>query len=107
MPEISTKELYCYRSHRTLQELPDYRRLRRHIMADGEIKEPVELVTDGRHVFLQEGHKRLMIAIELGIPKLAVTITRRPFSRTRRMKFGIRPELAALLAPAQEPAPTS
>ena len=96
MPEMSTAELYRYRSHRTLPELHDYKKLRVRIRTEG-VRTPVELVTDGRFAFLQEGHKRVMIAMEMGIEHLPVTIIERPFSVTRRMKFLIGPELAELL----------
>jgi len=96
MAEISTKELYRYRSHRTLQELHDYKKLRVRIRTEG-VRTPVELHTDSRFVFMAEGHKRVMIAIELGIKTLPVTVTEREFSRSRRMKYRIGPELAELL----------
>jgi len=38
-----------------------------------------------------------MIAVELGIKRLPVTIIERPFSTRRRMKYLIGPELAELL----------
>jgi|SRR6516162_720597 hypothetical protein len=96
MAEISTRELYRYRSHRTLQELHDYKKLRVRIKTEG-VRVPLELETDGQYVFLAEGHKRLMIAVELGIKRLPVTIIERPFSTRRRMKYLIGPELAELL----------
>src|SRR6516164_9303165 len=84
MAEISTRELYRYRSHRTLQELHDYKKLRVRIKTEG-VRVPLELETDGQYVFLAEGHKRLMIAVELGIKRLPVTIIERPFSTRRRV----------------------
>jgi hypothetical protein len=109
MPEISTIELYRYRAHRTCQDLHVYRNLLRRVEEDGEIKEPIELATDGVHVVVEEGHRRIHVAIELGIQKLPVTITHRRFGRKRRMKFQIGPELAAILNPpqAEEPGASS
>lgn len=105
--EISTTELYRYRAHRTVQDLHGYRRLMTRIREDGKIKEPIEIATDGKHVVVEEGHRRIHIAIELGIKKLPVKITRRQFGRNRRMKFSIGPELAAILNPSEEPGASS
>lgn len=105
MPEISTTELYRYRAHRTVQDLHGYRRLLTRIREDGKVKEPIEIATDGKHVVVEEGHRRIHIAIELGIKKLPVKITRRQFGRNRRMKFSIGPELAAILNPPQSEEP--
>lgn len=101
MPELPTMELYRYRAHRTLQELHGFRRLVGQIKADG-VKEPILLATDGQHAVVEDGHKRIEAAVQLGIKTLPVAINRRQFSLTRRVKYPLGAELAALLQQPEE-----
>jgi hypothetical protein len=51
----------------------------------------VLLATVGVDAVLEDGHKRVTVALELGIPTLQVTINQRQFSRNRRVKWPIQP----------------
>jgi hypothetical protein len=101
--ELPALELYRYRAHTTPTELHDYRTLRYDIGEKG-IREPVQIATDGQYAILEDGHKRVCIAIELCIDMLPVKIVRRQFSAKRRVKWPIGTGLAELLNP--QPAPT-
>ena len=100
MPELSTQELYKYRVHAVPREIHAYRHLVRQIATEG-IREPVVLLTDGRHVALEEGHKRVEAAMQLGIRSVPVEIRPHRFGYKRRYKFPIGRGLAELLTPAK------
>ena len=105
MAELPTLELYRYRAHVTPYELYSYRRIKDDIARHG-VREPVVLACDGSHVVVEDGHKRIEAAIELGIKTLPVEINRRRFSATRRVKYAIGPLLAELLTPPpKKPSP--
>lgn len=96
--EMSVKELFGYRVHRNLHELHDYKNLRKNVAQHG-VLEPVDIVTDGRHCYLEDGHKRLHAAVENSIKTLKVRIFQREISARRRMKYPLGPEMQQILAP--------
>lgn len=102
MPELSTHEIYRYRVHAVPREIHAYKMLLRDVIENG-IQEPVTILTDGRHVALEEGHKRVEAAMQLGIKTVPITIVRRAFGYKRRYKFAPGREMAALLAHPEAP----
>jgi hypothetical protein len=93
---LPTQEVCGYRAHAGILRHNAHR-----LIADIEthgIREPLEIVTDGVHAKLHDGHQRLLIATQLGLEQVPVVIIRHPFSRTDNVRWPIRSGLATLLS---------
>jgi hypothetical protein len=84
------------------RQIHAYRVLVSDIEANG-IREPVELVTDGQHVALREGHKRVEAAMQLGLPTVPISLSIRPFGPRRRFKYPLGAGLQKMIDDIRNP----
>lgn len=97
---LPTQEVLGYRAHTGILRHNSHR-----LIADIDqhgIHNPLEILTDGVHAKLKDGHQRLLIACNLGLQKVPVVIIRYRFGRKDRVRRPIQQGLSSLLVGVQD-----